>query len=592
MVLSEIIVTGQLALAINRANTVAFITNTLKNLLILIAYFEQIIKGGYFIVSKLRNLRSLICSVPALVFIFLFICMCTFTFSLKAAEVENKLVVNVDQGKDTISRFIYGHFIEHLGRAIYDGIYVGENSKIPNIDGIRKDIVEALKEIKVPVLRWPGGCFADEYHWMDGIGPKDQRPRRVNTSWGGVIDDNSFGTHEYMKLIELLGCEPYIGANVGTGSPKEMADWIEYLTYDGNSTLADLRRQNGREEPWQIKYWGIGNECWGCGGAMTPEYYADLMRQYSNFCEDLSGNQLYRVASGANSNDYYWTEVLMREQKNRDAFQGVSVHYYARLPEWSAPGSWREMTGVSATNFNEEGWFNILHSALKMDELITKHSAIMDKYDPDKTKGLMVDEWGTWYNVEFGTNPEFLFQQNTLRDAIVASTTLDIFNKHCDRVKMANIAQTVNVLQAMILTKEEQMVKTPTYYVFKMYTVHHDAMKLPTNLTSEDYRYGDESIPALSATASKDANGLIHITMTNLNPNEDLNVIVDLRGFNKNNVTINNSQIITGEKINSYNDFGLPEEVNIKQYYGKSNIPSKTFQITVPAKSIIMLELI
>ena len=317
------------------------------------------------------------------------------------------------------------------------------------------------------MLRWPGGCFADEYHWRDGIGPYEDRPKTINTHWGGVVEDNSFGTHEFFHLCELLGADPYICGNVGSGTIQEMREWIEYITFDGPSSLAELRKANGREKPWKLPYFGVGNESWGCGGNMRPEYYADLYRRYSTYVRNFSDNRIYKIACGASDFDFRWTEVLMREAGR--FMDGLSLHYYTVPGDWSNKGS--------ATEFDEREWFVTMKKTLVMDDLITRHSSIMDYYDPEKRVGLIVDEWGTWYDVEPGTNPGFLYQQNTLRDALVAGINLNIFNNHCDRVHMANLAQTVNVLQAMILTEGERMVLTPTYHVFYMYKVHQ---KQPT----------------------------------------------------------------------------------------------------------------
>ncbi len=491
---------------------------------------------------------------------------------------ENSIIVQVDAGKDTISRHIYGHFAEHLGRCIYGGIWVGQGSAVPNTNGISNDVVNALREIGIPNLRWPGGCFADEYHWRDGIGPKDQRPAMINTHWGGVTEDNSFGTHEFMDLCAKLGCAPVICGNVGSGTVQEMSQWIEYLTSDNVSPMTTLRKENGREMPWKVTYWDIGNENWGCGGNMTAEFYADQMRRFSTYCKNYADNKLYKIACGPYGGDYNWMEVLMKHEKNRSAFDGISLHYYTGTWGWK---------NRSATDFGEKDWFDILEKALGIDTIITKHKAIMDQYDPAREKGLIVDEWGAWYEVEPGTNPGFLYQQNTLRDALVAALTLDIFNKHCDRVKMANIAQTVNVLQAMILTKDEEMVLTPTYYVFKMYKVHHDATMLPLRLTCENYVYDDNSIPAVSASASIGTDGLIHITMTNLNPEKAVKITCELRGTGE--ARIKRGEIISSDKMNSYNDFGKPEKVNIKEFRSVK-IEKNTLTVNLPAKSIIMLE--
>ena len=352
----------------------------------------------------------------------------------------NNIQIFAAQKKGTINKNIYSHFAEHLGRCIYEGLWVGEDSPIPNTKGIRNDVLEALKKIKLPVLRWPGGCFADEYHWKDGIGPLSNRKLMINTHWGGVVENNHFGTNEFMLLCELLGCEPYICGNVGSGTVQEMQEWIEYVSFEGESPMANLRRDNGHEKPWGLKYFGVGNENWGCGGNMRVEYYADLYRRYQTYARNYGSNKLYKIACGPNSADYHWTEVMMREAGAY--MDGLSLHYY------TVCGTWQNKS--SATDFNELEWFSIMKNSLFMDELITKHSALMDVYDPQKRVGLMVDEWGTWHSVEPGTNPGFLYQQNTMRDAVSAGTHLNIFNNHCERVQMANIAQLVNVLQSMI----------------------------------------------------------------------------------------------------------------------------------------------
>ena len=343
----------------------------------------------------------------------------------------NEITLDVKRAKTTIDRNIYGHFSEHLGRCIYEGYWVGEESPIPNVRGIRSDVIAALRKIKVPVMRWPGGCFADEYHWMDGIGPREQRPAMINTHWGGVVENNHFGTHEFMDLCEQLGCEPYICGNVGSGTVQEMSQWVEYVTFDGKSPMADLRGANGRSEPWKLKYFGVGNENWGCGGRMRPEYYADLYRRYATYARNYGENRLYRIACGARNDDYHWTDVLMEEAGSDQLFggpymDGLALHYYTqvkRLPDGTREGS--------ATVFGEDAWIEIIAKALFMDELVRKHSTIMDKYDPAKKVAMIVDEWGTWYAVEPGTHPRFLYQQNSMRDALVAAVSLDIFNNHC-----------------------------------------------------------------------------------------------------------------------------------------------------------------
>ncbi len=488
----------------------------------------------------------------------------------------NKVVINADQGKDRISRHIYGHFSEHLGHCIYGGIWVGEDSPIPNVRGIRKDVVEALRRIKAPNVRWPGGCFADTYHWKDGIGPREKRPTIVNVHWGGVTENNYFGTHEFMDFCEQVGCEPYFCGNVGSGTVQEMAEWVEYATFEGKSPMADLRRANGRDKPWKISLWGVGNEVWGCGGNMRPAYYADIYRQYRTYLRNYGENRLFRVACGPSDANYDWTEVMMREAGS--LMDGIGLHFYTVL-NWNKKGS--------ATEFDEAGWFSTLKKTVQMETLVERHSAVMDKYDPQRRVALVVDEWGTWYDVEPGTNPGFLYQQNTLRDALVAGINLNIFNNHCGRVRVANIAQMVNVLQAIILTRDDKIVLTPTYHVFDLYKVHQDALMLPVSVESDKYTYQADGIAALSVSASRDNSGRIHVTLCNLDPNAARTVPVELRGAKVKAVT---GQILTATAMNARNTFEQGEAVNPEPFSG-ARVTPEGFDVNLPAKSVVALEL-
>jgi alpha-N-arabinofuranosidase len=490
----------------------------------------------------------------------------------------NRLVVNADLGKAQINKNIYGHFSEHLGRCIYGGFWVGKDSDIPNTRGIRNDIVEALREAQIPVLRWPGGCFADEYHWQDGIGPYKDRPCMVNTHWGGVTENNHFGTHEFLDLCEQLDCEPYICGNVGSGTVREMQQWVEYITFDGQSPMSNLRRANGREEPWAIRFWGVGNENWGCGGNMRPEFYADQYRRYATYCRNFGQSTLYKIACGSHGTYYDWTEVLMREAGK--FMDGLSLHYYTVPYNWAARGL--------ATQFDEGDWFETLKKALGIDEIITNHSTIMDRYDPEKRVGLIVDEWGTWYDVEPGTPPGFLYQQNSLRDALVAGLTLNILNSHCERVTMANIAQTINVLQAMILTEDDKMILTSTYHAFEMYKVHQDATLLPVDVDCAAYAHGDESIPTLSVSASRDAAGKVHISLCNLDHEQSVSVSCELRGLTP---TEASGRVLTAEAINAHNTFEQPEVVKPAKFEGVM-LTDNTLLLNIPAKSVVVLEIL
>lgn len=475
-----------------------------------------------------------------------------------------------DTSGPLVSRNIYGHFSEDLGRCIYDGFWTG--------DKIRMDVVEALKKIRVPVLRWPGGCFADQYHWRDAIGPREHRKRTVNTTWGMVTEDNSFGTHEFLELCGLLGCQPYIAGNVGSGTPEEMENWLEYLNFNGKSSLADLRRQNGRDEPWKVSFWGVGNESWGCGGSMTPEYYANEYNRYAEFCKNYPGAPLKLIASGANGDDYHWTDAIMKNISLWHTW-GVSMHYYTLAGNWAHKGS--------ATQFGEDGYFKALAASLKMEDIINKHTAIMDKYDPGKKVALVVDEWGIWSDAEPGTNPAFLYQQNNLRDALIAASTLNIFNNHADRVKMANLAQTVNVLQALILTDKDRMLLTPTYFVFDLYKVHQDAKSLSLQFNSPDYVFGADRIPAVNASASRDSSGAVHISFVNIDPSKKITIRAGLPGIGYKSIQ---GRVLTSAKYTDINTFDQPDKVRPASFSGAKK-QGDELVVELPPMSVVVLEL-
>ena len=479
------------------------------------------------------------------------------------------MVINADDRLGHIAPEIYGHFSEHLGRCIYNGIYVGENSPIPNTDGIRNDIIEALRNIKAPVFRWPGGCFAEEYHWQDGIGEKSLRRKIVNTNWGGVTEDNSFGTHEFMRFCELVGCKPYINGNVGSGSVRELSEWIEYMTSDAESPLTEQRKKNGRAEPWKLEYLGIGNENWGCGGNMRPEYYADVYKRYQTFCRNYSGNRLYRIACGPSSADYNWTEVMMKnlDSNNVDA---IDLHYYT-MPVWP------EME--SATDFDDELYYKTIAAANFSDELITRHSEIMNRYDPEKKIGLVIGEWGCWHKVEEGTNPGFLYQQNTMRDAIVAAIELNVFNRHSDRVVMANLAQAVNVLQSVILTEGGKMIKTPTYHVFDLFKTHQNNEAVYFYTQNENMSEG-KNAPMISVSASVNEKSMT-VTVANCSLTEEAAVECSIFGFKASSVSC---RILTNE-AHSYNDFDCPDRVSITEH--TAVIKDNVLKLNIPPCAVV-----
>ena len=516
------------------------------------------------------------------------LCICA---SAQTVKIHEKA-----KDQPVIPAEIYGQFSEHLGRCIYDGIWVGKDSSIPNINGYRKDLVEALRELKVPVLRWPGGCFADEYHWRDGIGPQEKRPTMINSNWGGTIEDNSFGTHEFLDFCEMLGIEPYISGNVGSGSVEELAKWVEYMTAK-DGTMADERKANGRQEPWKVKYLGIGNESWGCGGCMRPEFYADMYRRYQTYCRNFDGNRLFKVASGASDYDYDWTEVLMKGAgKNMN---GLSLHYYTCM-------TWSGSKG-SALQFNADEYYNTLGKAVEIEPVLRKHEAIMDKYDPERRVALLLDEWGTWWDVEPGTNPGHLYQQNTMRDAMVAALSLNIFNAHTQRLKMANIAQIVNVLQSMILTKGNEIVLTPTYHVFRMYKAFQDATFVPVDYSAFEVESpSGRKYPGLSVSAARSEDGALHIALVNtsLDSVRELELSFDdLAVYSAGNSRKVAKKVlvhkVSGEILRgpgkglasaaAFNDFGHPDDVRPAAFTDFRTEKGNVLKVKLPAASIVTL---
>lgn len=488
-----------------------------------------------------------------------------------------KYLINPNQKISKISKDIYGHFSEHLGRCIYDGMYVGEGSDIPNVNGMRCDVVNALKEMGIPVLRWPGGCFADEYHWKDGIGEKSKRKKMINTHWGGVVEDNSFGTHEFFELCRQLGCDAYINGNVGSGTVEEMNEWVEYMTFDGVSPMAELRAKNGHKEPWKIKYFGVGNESWGCGGNMDPEYYGDLFKRYNTYVRDYDSDyHINRIACGPNGNNYHWTKQVMDKVKYHA--NGLALHYYT-VPT----GNWDQKG--SATEFDVAEYDSTISKAYEMELLVNNHIKMMDSVKPDHKVKLVIDEWGTWFDVEPGTNPGFLYQQSTMRDAVVAGITLNIFNKHADRIMMANIAQTVNVLQAVILTDGDKMVLTPTYHIFKMYKDHQENTLVGSFLTTKELTSemnDKKTYPQLTESASIDENGVVYSTITNCSASEAVEIKCQVADTSVTEIT---AEILTGD-IHDKNDFENGERVTVKAF-DDFEMTADGFIATIPACSIV-----
>ena len=480
-----------------------------------------------------------------------------------------KYLINPSEKISKISKDIYGNFSEHLGRCIYEGLFVGKDSDIPNINGMRIDVVNALKEMGLPVLRWPGGCFADEYHWKDGIGPLENRKKMINTHWGGVTEDNSFGTHEFFELCSQLGCDAYVTGNVGSGTVQEMNEWVEYMTFDGDSPMSNLRRKNGSEKPFPLKYFAVGNENWGCGGSMDSYTYANTYKRYRTYVRNYGDNKIYCVACGANSEDYDWTEGLMKNA--RRSMNGLALHYY------TSPRGNR-----SATEFGENEYYSTVSKAYHIDEVIRRHLEIMNRYDPEKKVDMIIDEWGTWYDVEPGTNPGFLYQQNTMRDAIVAAISLNIFNKHSDRIRMCNIAQTINVLQAVALTDGADMLLTPTYYIFKMFKCHQNNTLLGSFLTSSQAGNETDKIPQLVESASVDDNGVIYSTIANTSATENAEIECSV-AFN--GIKSLKAEILTGN-IDDYNSFDNKDVVKTKEF-ADFKVTGSGFETILPPCSVV-----
>ena len=512
-------------------------------------------------------------------FVLLNIFLTSFVFAQKV-----NLTVDASKSGAKIDRNIFGQFAEHLGQGIYEGIWVGPDSSIPNTRGIRNDVVTALKAIKVPNVRYPGGCFADEYHWRKGIGR--ERAVTLNPNWGGVTEPNTFGTHEYLDFLDQIGSEAYLSANVGSGTPQEAADWLEYLTTAQPTTLAKERVANGHPNPYKIAYLGIGNESWDCGGNMSPDYYLSQLKIHSRFVRNYNPAQqndqkMLKIAVGPGGSEQRftdYTETIMKAWQNHSwswDMDGLSLHNYT-VVNWDKK--------YSSFGFGEAEYGQVLKNTLAMEDLINKNSAIMDKYDPQKKIALVVDEWGAWYAPLPGSNPGFLSQQNSQRDAILAALNLNIFARHADRVRMANIAQMINVLQAMILTDKEKMVLTPTYYVFKMYVPFQDATFIPVNFDAGVYTNGDIKLPRIDAVAAKDKNGKLWLEMTNVDPNQPAEIELNLTGITAKSAA---GETLTAPKVDSINKFDAPKTVVPKPITAK--IQGGKISLKLEPKSVTVI---
>lgn len=492
------------------------------------------------------------------------------------AEVRASATVDTAAEGVRINPDIYGQFAEQLGTGINGGIWVGEDSSIPNVRGFRRDVVEALQKLKVPVVRWPGGCYADIYDWRDGIGPRAERPVTLNKWWGNTEEANQFGTHEFFEFAELIGAKTYLNVNVGTGTAGEAHEWVEYISSPTNSRLANLRRANGRDKPWKIDFIGIGNEMWGCGGNLTAAEFSPMVRQFATFLRDPGGPEI--IAGGATGGDYDWTEQIV--ENARGQIDAISLHYYT-LPtgDWSKKGA--------AVGFDEAAWNATFARTRVLEEYIRGHDRVMDEHDPENKLGLMVAEWGTWYDATPGTNAAFLQQENTLRDALVAATNFHIFHRHADRVHMANIAQMVNVLQAMILTDGPRMTLTPTYHAFMLYQPFQGAQALPVSVSTDGLFNGPVEVPSVDVTAARGTDGTVHVALVNVDPDEKADVEVDLGRLRSGNIR---GQVLTAPRMDSRNTFDQPEAVT-PAAFSDARWRNGKLQVSMPAKSVVVLSI-
>jgi alpha-N-arabinofuranosidase len=499
------------------------------------------------------------------------------------------LLVHADRPGPRIAPEIYGQFVEHLGRGVYEGIWVGEDSPIPNTRGIRRDVVAALKQVKVPVIRWPGGCFADSYHWRNGIGPREKRAQEINASWGGRPDTNAFGTHEFMDFMGQIGAAPFVSVNVGSGSVQEADDWMRYMTAPADSDPGRARAANGHAEPWAVPFVGVGNETWGCGGNMTAETYAASFRHYAAFLRSYSGPRANLIAVGADTDDYAWTETMMARAmtwrpdptplaltSDRPLMWGLSLHFYT-----FAGNDWHDKG--RNVGFDRTGWAKALARATLTDELIARHAAIMDRYDPEKKVALAVDEWGAWLASEPGASS--LYLESTLRDAVIAGLSLNIFNRHADRVRMANLAQMVNVIQSLVLTKGAEMVVTPTWHVFDLYKVHQGATQIPVDIGTPDYVEGASRMPQVSVSASRDAGGVLHLSIVNLHPDRAAPVAATIAGAIGRTAS---AETLTAARIDTRIEFGKADPFVPVRLDGV-RLADERLALTVPARSVTMV---
>jgi alpha-N-arabinofuranosidase len=502
------------------------------------------------------------------------------------AEIE----VDPSRPGSPINPHVYGHFIEHLGGVIYDGIWVGRNSKIANVDGIRKQFVDDMKRIGAPNLRWPGGCFADGYHWRDGIGAAGKRPRTYNY-WEHrmppgrrAVESNEFGIHEFMRLCRLVGAEPYVAANVGSGAPQEFHDWVSYCNAPaGTLALADERAANGDREPFNVKYWGVGNESWGCGGNMTGGEYATEYRKY------ISQVPVYVrpffVATGPRGHsadgDVGWTDGFFGGLQNVRGLgvrvDGFALHYYTDFRQTAEDGA----------SFDEKGWYAVLHKGAHIEKIIEDHWAIMGRYDPQHRTKFVIDEWGNWYRGGTELGPDHILSQTiTLRDALHAAITFDVFNRHAEKIEMANVAQTINCLHSLFAAVGDRYTRTPAYYTFEMYRPHMGARLVPIRIDFPEMMVpllaGSGRLPGLSGSASIRDKSLT-VTLTNPSLQEDVATRVRVAGGAR--LREARATVLTHEDMHATNTFEKPAAVGLAAL--AAPVSGETATLSIPKRSVV-----
>ena len=489
---------------------------------------------------------------------------------LPSRIADSHIDVLLSEPLGTISPNIYGHFTENLGGVIYDGVWVGEDSKVPNQYGIRSALIEQLRKIKAPVIRWPGGCFADSYDWRDGVGPREKRPRRTNF-WSGSpqspavhkYDPNQFGTDDFVRFCRLTGAEPYLAANVRSLPAEAFDRWVEYCNSpEGSTTLADLRKAGGSPQPFNVHYWGVGNESWGCGGEFTAQEYAVEFRRYTTSLPRY-GQQLQLIPSGPNDDDWSWTRAFLEEITRKrlphlSGIYGLALHHYAwdlsrGIPQIGTTGN------GDAIKFEPVDWYELLHQGNLMEGLIEGHWQAMGEFDKNHDIKLIVDEWGPSYKAGSEATPGDLLEQTpTLRDAVFAGMTLDTFNRHPEKVAMANCAQLINCLNSLYLAHEDRFVVTPVGRVFEMYTAHQGNQALRTVIAAPQVHYDRDGKPAtfwgLQGSASLADKRLV-LTVVNSHVSEPRLTEITIRGAAGKSGTVTT---LTSPDIHAHNTFAQP----------------------------------